>query len=73
MVVEQVIRMLWGASPLQSSIPGAFKGQLAIGDFFYSRYRLLMLGVVFVALTAIWLLLNKTSFGRVVQIGRAHV
>lgn len=69
MVVEQLIRMVWGASPLQSSIPGAFKGQLVIGDFFYSRYRVLMLGVVLVALGAIWLLLNKTSFGRVVRAG----
>lgn len=69
MVAEQVLRMIWGASPLPASIPPLFKGQVAIGDFLYSRYRLLMLGVVLIALTAIWLLLNRTSFGRVVRAG----
>jgi branched-chain amino acid transport system permease protein len=69
MVAEQLIRMIWGASPLPSSIPAAFKGQFAIGEFLYSRYRVLMLVAVFAALTAIWLLLNKTSFGRVVRAG----
>ncbi len=69
MVAEQLIRMVWGASPLQSSIPAAFKGQVVVGDFLYSKYRLLMLGVVFLVLTGIWLLLNKTAFGRVVRAG----
>ncbi|MCW5260629.1 branched-chain amino acid ABC transporter permease [Verminephrobacter eiseniae] len=69
MVAEQVIRMVWGASPLPASIPPAFKGQVVIGDFLYSRYRLLMLGVVIAALVGIWLLLNKTAFGRVVRAG----
>lgn len=69
MVAEQMIRMIWGASPLQSSIPAAFKGQVMLGDFLYSKYRLLMLAVVFAALTGIWLLLNKTAFGRVVRAG----
>ena len=69
MVAEQLLRMIWGSSPLPSSIPSAFKGQVVIGDFLYSIYRLLMLAVVFVALTGIWLLLNKTSFGRVVRAG----
>ena len=69
MVGEQLIRMAWGAAPLSSSIPSAFKGQVVLGDLFLSRYRLLLLGVVAVVMTGIWLLLNKTSFGRVVRAG----
>lgn len=69
MVAEQVIRMVWGASPLPASIPSALKGQIAVGEFLYSRYRLMMLGVVVLALAGIWLLLNKTAFGRVVRAG----
>lgn len=69
MVAEQLIRMIWGASPLQASIPADLRGQFVLGEFLFSRYRLLLLGVVFVALAAIWLLLNKTSFGRVVRAG----
>ncbi len=69
MVAEQLLRMIWGASPLPQSIPALFKGQFVVGEFIYSRYRLLMLMVVFIALAGIWLLLNKTSFGRVVRAG----
>ena len=69
MVGEQLIRMIWGASPLQATIPADFRGQFVLGEFLFSRYRLLLLGVVFVALAAIWMLLNKTSFGRVVRAG----
>jgi branched-chain amino acid transport system permease protein len=50
-------------------MPRAFKGSVVLGDFLFSRYRLLLLAVVAVVLTGIWLLLNKTSFGRVVRAG----
>jgi len=69
MVAEQVIRMIWGASPLAAAMPAGFKGQLMLGDFMFSRYRLFLLAVVAVVLTGLWLLLNKTSFGRVVRAG----
>src|SRR5512137_2569954 len=69
MVAEQVIRMIWGAAPLSYAMPPEFKGQVVIGEFLFSRYRLLLLCVVFVVMTALWLLLHKTSFGRVVRAG----
>lgn len=69
MVAEQLIRMIWGAAPLPASMPAVFKGQLMLGDFMFSRYRLLLLAVVALVLTGIWLLLHKTSFGRVVRAG----
>ena len=69
MVTEQFIRMAWGAAPLAYSMPPELKGQVTVGDFLFSRYRLLLLAVVFVVMTALWLLLHKTSFGRVVRAG----
>ena len=69
MVTEQAIRILWGAVPLPASIPPAFRGSVILGDFLFSRYRLLILAVVAVVLLGIWLLLHKTSFGRVVRAG----
>ncbi len=69
MVAEQLIRMIWGAAPLPSTMPAVFKGSVTVGDFLFSRYRLLLLAVVFVVMTGLWLLLNKTSFGRVVRAG----
>jgi len=69
MVAEQAIRMLWGAAALSAVMPSSLKGAVIVGDFLFSRYRLMLLGVVALVLAAIWLLLNQTSFGRVVRAG----
>ena len=69
MVAEQSIRMIWGAAPLASTMPPEFKGSLMAGDFMFSRYRLFLLCVVIAVMTALWLLLHKTAFGRVVRAG----
>src|SRR5215831_802007 len=69
MVTEQTIRIIWGAAPLSASIPPAFRGSIFVGDFLFSRYRLLILAVVAAVLLGVWFLLQKTSFGRVVRAG----
>jgi branched-chain amino acid transport system permease protein len=69
MVVEQFIRMVWGAAPLSSIMPPEFKGSWFLGDMMFSKYRLFILAVVAIILCGIWLLLHKTSFGRVVRAG----
>ncbi|MET0208447.1 MAG: branched-chain amino acid ABC transporter permease, partial [Burkholderiaceae bacterium] len=69
MVAEQSLRVIYGASPLPFSIPPALKGQLLVGDFIYSKYRLVMLAIAAGAVGAMWLLLQRTPFGRVVRAG----
>ena len=69
LVAEQAIRSIWGAAPLSASIPASFRGSVIVGDFLFSRYRLLILAVVAAVLLGVWLLLHKTSFGRVVRAG----
>ena len=69
MVVEQLIRIIWGASPIPVSLPANMKGAIIVGDFLFSRYRLLLLAVVVFVLAGIWLLLHKASFGRVIRAG----
>ena len=69
MVAEQAIRMIWGAAPLPSGMPPEFKGNVMLGEFMFSRYRLMLLGIVIAILAALWLLLHKTAFGRVVRAG----
>src|SRR3984893_15755721 len=66
LIAEQLIRIIWGAAPLSATIPDALKGSVIVGNFLFSRYRLLLLAVVALVLVGIWLLLQKTSFGRVV-------
>lgn len=69
MVTEQAIRMIWGAAPLPAVLPQWVKGSVIVGDFLFSKYRLLMLLVVALILTGLWFLMHRTSFGRVVRAG----
>ena len=69
MVAEQSLRMIFGASPLPFSIPLWLRGQVFIGEFIYSRYRLIILAVAVLAVAGLWLLLKRTAFGRVVRAG----
>lgn len=71
MVIEQALRMGWGASPLQFDIPSFARGQFVLGEFMYPNYRLGMLGVAAMALLATWWLLHRTAFGKVVRAGIA--
>ena len=69
MVAEQALRMIFGAPPLSFSIPPALRGQIFIGDFIYSRYRALLIGIAAICILALWFLLQRTAFGRVVRAG----
>lgn len=69
MVAEQSLRMIFGAPPLSWSIPPELRGQVVIGDFFYPRYRLLVLAVAVGCVAGLWFLLQRTPFGRVVRAG----
>jgi len=69
LVTEQAIRMIWGAAPLPASMPVELKGSVIVGDFLFSKYRLVLLAIVSVVLAGVWTLIHKTSFGRVVRAG----
>ena len=69
MVAEQALRWIFGASPIPFSIPPELKGQVLVGDFIYSKYRLLMLAVAVTVVAGLWWLLRRTPFGRVVRAG----
>ena len=69
LVAEQVLRMIFGAPPLSYSIPSWLRGQIFLGDFIYSRYRATLILVAALCVAGLWLLLNRTAFGRVVRAG----
>ena len=69
MVAEQALRMIFGAPPLSYSIPQGLRGQIVLGDFVYSYYRTVLLAIAVGCVAGLWVLLHKTSFGRVVRAG----
>jgi branched-chain amino acid transport system permease protein len=69
MVAEQGLRMIFGAAPLSFSMPDYLRGQVFLGDFIYSRYRVFLIFVAALCVAGLWLLLERTAFGRVVRAG----
>ena len=69
MTAEQSLRLIWGTSGLPFAIPPALKGQLLLGDFIYSYYRLTVLGVAAASIFGCWVLLHRTAFGMIVRAG----
>jgi branched-chain amino acid transport system permease protein len=69
MVIEQLLRIIWGAAPIPFAMPPYLSGLLFLGDFIYPYYRIVILLVTALAVLGLWLLLNRTAFGRIVRAG----
>ena len=69
MVIEQGLRIVFGATSLPFSIPAELRGQVFVGDFIYPRYRLFIFGIALASVTATWFIVYRTTFGRVVRAG----
>jgi branched-chain amino acid transport system permease protein len=69
MVAEQLLRMIFGAPPLSYVIPQWLRGQVVVGEFVYSFYRTILLAIAVTCIAGLWVLLQKTAFGRVVRAG----
>ncbi len=69
LIVEQIIRVVWGPAGLPFSIPRVFSGALRIGAIEYPSYRTFVLGFTLLVLAATWLFLVKTPWGRVIRAG----
>jgi len=69
MTAEQTLRMIWGTTGLNFAIPDALRGQLFLGEFIYSYYRLAVLVVCIASIAGCWLLLTRTAFGMIVRAG----
>jgi branched-chain amino acid transport system permease protein len=69
MVIEQLLRIIWGAAPIPFAMPPYLSGLLFLGGFIYPYYRILILAVTALAVLGLWLLLNRTAFGRIVRAG----
>src|SRR5436305_2414202 len=54
MVAEQALRMIYGAPPLSWAIPPELRGQFIVGDFFYPRYRAVLMGVAMLCVAGLW-------------------
>ena len=71
LVIEELIRLIWGSNEQQLPVPAAISGAFMWGDLIYSRYRIFASGFAIVAILALWLFLERTPYGAIIKAG-AH-
>jgi branched-chain amino acid transport system permease protein len=71
LVIEELIRLLWGSNEQQLPLPQAISGAFALGELIYSRYRVFASGFAVLAIVALWLFLERTPYGAIIKAG-AH-
>ncbi len=67
LVLEDVIRLVWGAQPLSASALWESMGSVSILGSAYPTYNLLVIAVGFVAAVVIWAFVYRTRFGVVLR------
>ena len=71
LVIEELIRVVWGSTEKQLPLPEAISGAFMIGDLLYARYRLFASGFAVADDRLLWLFLEKTPYGAIIKAG-AH-
>jgi branched-subunit amino acid ABC-type transport system permease component len=71
LVIEELIRVVWGSGEKQLPLPETISGAFVLGDLVHSRYRLFASGFAVALIVLLWLFLEKTPYGAIIKAG-AH-
>ena len=71
LVIEELIRIIWGSSEQVMPVPDAVGGAFFFGGMIYSKYRFFAAGFGFAVIMLVWLFLEKTPYGAIIKAG-AH-
>lgn len=63
LIAEETFRLIWGSNGVPFSAPAALQGGVSFGSFAVPTIQLFIAGVLVVAMSALWLFLNRTRFG----------
>src|SRR6201987_3203817 len=63
MIIDDVVRFVWGPYPLSASVLWTDLGSIALGDALYPTYNLLVIAVGGVAAAFLWAFIYRTRFG----------
>lgn len=63
LILQQAARSIFGSQGVNVTAPDFLRSGLQIGPCTFAYNRLFIIGMVVVCLVAVWLLMNKTSFG----------
>jgi len=70
-VLEESIRIFWGAGEQSLRTPAAISGAILIGGMIFSIYKVYAAAFAIAAIVGVWLFLEKTPYGAIIKAG-AH-
>ena len=68
-VIEEAIRAIWGSRERVLPTPEALQGSVVIGDLLFARYRFYAAAAAALAIGALWLFIERTSYGAKIKAG----
>ena len=68
-VGEELIKVIWGPTPIALELPEALRGVFTFGDAAVEKFRLLAAGVGIAIFVALVLVLNRTKLGLLIRAG----
>lgn len=71
LVIEELIRLLWGTGEQHLPLPQDINGAVLLGGIIFSKYKLFAAGFALMAVAAVWVFLERTPYGAVIKAG-AH-
>ncbi len=71
LVIEELIRLVWGTGEQNLPVPQAINGAVLVGGLIFSKYKLFAALFSSVAIFVVWLFLEKTPYGAIIKAG-AH-
>jgi branched-chain amino acid transport system permease protein len=71
LVIEELIRLVWGSGEKQLAVPPELSGAMMIGGLLYAKYRFFASLAAIGLILMLWLFLEKTPYGAMIKAG-AH-
>ena len=71
LVIEELIRLVWGSGEKQLVVPAELSGAMVIGGLMYAKYRLFATLAAIALIFSLYLFLEKTPYGAMIKAG-AH-
>jgi branched-chain amino acid transport system permease protein len=71
LVIEELIRVVWGSNEKQLLVPEQFSGAMVVGGLLVAKYRIFASAAAIGMILLLWLFLEKTPYGAMIKAG-AH-
>ena len=71
LVIEELIRLVWGSNEKQLLVPEQFSGAMVMGGLLVAKYRIFASAAAIGMILLLWLFLEKTPYGAMIKAG-AH-